>query len=465
MLRVFKQYYPIRNIFFVIGEGLLIFIVVLPVSFTLMSAGSFAVDILLLMKILLVATIGQICMYYSELYDFEGTQEFIDRGTRILRALGIAAVVLAFVYYLFPGANIDSEKFAISSVIVALIMIAWRVFLQLVFESGIFNQNIILLGSGQVANDIDSEIRKKKDCGYTVALQISEMPFAENISLNRTSKLLELPYSKGLCDRTKELAADKIVVAMNEKSELLPANELLECRLQGISIIDGDQFYEMLTGKLIVEKMNPNWLVFTDGFKNSTIHRLTKRMIDVFLSVTMTVILFPLMVITAILIKLDSKGPVFYTQDRVGKKAKIFRIYKFRSMINDAEKLSGPVYTRENDRRITKIGKYLRKWRIDEVPQLWNVIKGDMSLVGPRPERGFLVEMFGRKIPHYDKRFYAKPGITGWAQVNFGYGDSLEDYIEKLNYDLFYIKNRSILLDLMILIRTVKTVLLCQGSR
>ena len=171
------------------------------------------------------------------------------------------------------------------------------------------------------------------------------------------------------------------------------------------------------------------------------------------------------MILTAAAVLIESGRPTIFKQPRLGRQGRVFYMYKFRSMVKDAEKDSGPVITYKNDRRITKVGKYLRKWRIDEAPQMWNVLKGDMSLVGPRPEREFLVEMFGSKIPHYDKRFCVKPGITGWAQINFGYGESLEDYIEKLNYDLFYLKNRSLLLDLMILLRTIKTVLFGKGAR
>jgi exopolysaccharide biosynthesis polyprenyl glycosylphosphotransferase len=190
-----------------------------------------------------------------------------------------------------------------------------------------------------------------------------------------------------------------------------------------------------------------------------------KRAIDLIISISLLVFFLPLILVTAISIKLNSKGPVFYTQDRVGKHQKLFRIIKFRSMIKDAEKQTGPAYTRIDDPRITRVGKHLRKWRIDEIPQLWNILRGDMSLVGPRPERKFLVDEFGSRIPFYDKRFLFKHGLTGWAQINYGYGDSLEDYTEKLKYDLFYIKNWSILMDLMIVLRTIKTVLFAKGAR
>jgi exopolysaccharide biosynthesis polyprenyl glycosylphosphotransferase len=272
-------------------------------------------------------------------------------------------------------------------------------------------------------------------------------------------------FAGSLYQSAKALKANKIIVAMNENNQTLLLDELLKCRLNGIDVVGGNRFHEMLTGKIIAEQMNPEWLVFADGLTTSAFMGFIRRTMDLVLSLILIVLSSPLMMVVAILIKSDSDGPVIYSQDRVGTRLRLFRIYKFRSMVNNAEKVSGPVCTYKNDRRITTIGKYLRKWRVDEIPQLWNVLKGDMSLVGPRPEREFLVEMFGSKIPHYDKRFCVKPGITGWAQINCGYGDSLEDYIEKLNYDLFYLKNRSILLDVMILLRTINIVLFGRGAR
>jgi sugar transferase (PEP-CTERM system associated) len=417
------------------------------------------------MKILLVTSIWQICFYYADLYDFEVGEKLIERGTRISMALGIAAIVLSIIYYIFPDTNIDTKKFLASACLVGILMISWRLTFSVALKSDHFKRNIILIGTGQLANEIKSEIDEKKDCGYSMVLKLNESELNDFKYKYDHTRSSDQKYEGSLYRSAKKLKADKVIVAMNENGNELAMNELLKCRLNGIDIVGGDRFYEMLTGKLIVERMNPDWLVYAGGFTTSATMKVIRRMMDLVLSLVIIVLSIPVVILVAILIKSDSDGPVIYSQDRVGKRQKKFRIYKFRSMIKDAEKHSGPVITYKNDRRITKVGKYLRKWRIDETPQLWNVLKGDMSLVGPRPEREFLVDMFGSKIPHYDKRFCVKPGITGWAQVNCGYGDSLEDYIEKLNYDLFYLKNRSILLDLMILLRTIKTVLFGKGAR
>jgi sugar transferase (PEP-CTERM system associated) len=239
--------------------------------------------------------------------------------------------------------------------------------------------------------------------------------------------------------------------------------ELLKCRISGIEVLEGNTFYEMLMGKLIVEQINPSWLIFSAGFQKSFLQKLSKRTIDLLISSTMLILLSPLIVLTAIIIKLDSKGPIFFSQERMGENRKPYMVHKFRSMRSDAEKSTGPVWAQENDDRITKIGHFIRKTRIDEIPQLWNILKGEMSFVGPRPEREHFVRELEEIIPYYGERFSVKPGLTGWAQVSYGYGATVEDAIEKLNYELFYIKNMSILMDIMIVARTVKTVIFGMG--
>jgi sugar transferase (PEP-CTERM system associated) len=270
---------------------------------------------------------------------------------------------------------------------------------------------------------------------------------------------------KGLCEIAKDLRISKIVVALAEKRGALPTKELLKCRIDGINIIEGASFYEMLTGRLLVEHINPAWLIFSEGFHKSRLRRFIKRSLDLVLSLIMIITFLPVFIVIAILIKFDSPGPIFFSQERVGQNRKTYRIHKFRSMVADAEKKSGPVWANDDDDRITAVGRVIRKWRFDEMPQLWNVLQSEMSFVGPRPEREFFVKKLEEVIPYYGERFTVKPGITGWAQVSYGYGSSVDDAIEKLNYDLFYIKNMSIFMDLMIVMRTIKTVLVGKGAR
>jgi len=221
----------------------------------------------------------------------------------------------------------------------------------------------------------------------------------------------------------------------------------------------------LLAGKLIVDQINPAWIIFSAGFYKSRTRRFIKRSSDLIISLAMLIFFLPLIIVIAILIKIDSKGSIIFSQERVGKNKKPYMLYKFRSMVEDAEKHSGPVWASDNDKRITRVGRVIRKWRIDEIPQLWNVLKGDMSFVGPRPEREFFVNDLEEVIPYYGERFSVKPGITGWAQVCYGYGASVDDAVEKVNYDLFYIKNMSTFMDMMIILRTIKIVLFGKGAR
>jgi exopolysaccharide biosynthesis polyprenyl glycosylphosphotransferase len=221
----------------------------------------------------------------------------------------------------------------------------------------------------------------------------------------------------------------------------------------------------MLTGKVLVTKINPSWLIFSPGFRKSRTQTFFKRVEDILLSSIMLILFSPLFLVVALLIKIDSKGPVFFSQDRVGLHQKEYMMHKFRSMRADAEKLTGPVWAQDNDARITRVGKYIRKFRIDELPQLCEVFTGKMSLVGPRPERKHFTDELEKQIPFYSQRFNVKPGLTGWAQVCYDYGATLEDAIEKLNYELFYIKNMSLAMDAIIILRTVKTVLFGRGAR
>ena len=254
-------------------------------------------------------------------------------------------------------------------------------------------------------------------------------------------------------------------MVLKEQRGSFPMNQLIECRTRGIEVIDGCSFYEQLTGKVLVQKINPSWLVFSDGYKKSVIRNVLKRMEDIIGSFLLLVFFSPLLVLVGVLIKIDSKGPVFFVQDRVGKNKKEFMMHKFRSMVHNAESLTGPVWAGQDDPRITSVGKIIRKFRIDELPQLYDVFLGRMSLVGPRPERSHFTEQLEKEIPFYSQRFLVKPGITGWAQVSYDYGATVEDAIEKLNYELFYIKNMSTTFDLVIMLQTVKIVLFGRGAR
>lgn len=257
---------------------------------------------------------------------------------------------------------------------------------------------------------------------------------------------------------------DRIVVALDERRGKFPIDQLLYCRLRGIKVDDGLAFTEYLAGKLSVESLHPSSLIFSNGFKSSSLFRALKRGIDIVTSLLGLILLVPVTIAIAIAIKLDSKGPIFYQQERVGEDGRVFRLLKFRSMCVNAEE-NGAVWAKVNDGRVTRVGRIIRKLRLDEIPQMINVLKGEMSFVGPRPERPFFVNQLKRGIPFYSQRHAIKPGITGWAQICYPYGASKEDSLEKLKYDLYYIKHMSLFFDLVIIFETAKIVLLRKGSR
>lgn len=461
MLRILRQYYPIRNAFFVLGEGTAIFLSVLiaaSIFYEELPGGLFV-------KAMMISFVCQMCLYYNDLYSFGTIESFVKMGVSLVQALCVAAVFLAIIFFIPPFSKIEiiNSVYLVSLCFLIVFVVSWRFFYDQVLKRGIFNQKIIILGSGELARNIYGEIINTRDCGYVVEYVALESPDDKNFVDDKISKSICRKNHEGLCEIAHDHGIKKIVVALREQRGNFPMNELLKCRVDGINIIRGNTFYEMLTGKLSVEHINPAWLIYSVGFRNTPVAKFLKRVSDILLSLFMLITLSPIFLITAIFIKIDSKGPVFFSQERVGEKRKPYRIHKFRSMVQDAEEKSGPVWAQQNDSRITRVGNFIRKWRVDELPQLWNVLKGEMSFTGPRPEREFFVKGLEYIIPYYRERFAVKPGITGWAQVNYPYGASVKDATEKLNYDLFYMKNMSLLLDFVIVIRTVKTVVFGKG--
>ena len=258
--------------------------------------------------------------------------------------------------------------------------------------------------------------------------------------------------------------ASEIVIATEDRRGL-PVHQLVQCRLAGITVLDYLDFYERESGRVDISALTPSWFIFSSGFRTGAVVDAVKRAFDMLLCLLMLVAVLPLMAFTALAIALDSKGPILYRQERVGLHGRSFVLLKFRSMTTDAERDGAPIWAAKRDPRVTRIGWVIRKLRIDELPQLYNVLRGDMSFVGPRPERPYFVDRLAESIPYYLERHSVKPGITGWAQVHYPYGASLEDAKQKLSYDLFYLKNRGLFLDLIVLIRTVRVVLWPDGAR
>ena len=464
MLKVLKQYFPIRNMVFLLLEGGIIFGCILFSTALVTFSNSYWFDLMLVLRIALITFICQICLYYNDLYDFEVVSTLPEMIIRLLQALGITSIALAGIYFVFPLVIVDQKIYILSILLLMIFIVLWRIGYIQILNRGLFNEKIILLGSSRLAMDIYNQVDKAIDCGYSIAAVIPDN--GDTMVDDGVPK--DLVVSKGdagLAALSKAEKVNKIVVAFKEQRGNFPTQELIQCRTKGIEVIEGSSFYEMLTGKVLVKRINPSWLIFSEGFVKSRTKTLFKRIEDIVLSSVMLLLLSPLLLAVAVLIKLDSKGPVLFSQDRVGKGKKEYMMHKFRSMVADAEKLTGPVWAGDNDNRITRVGRVIRKYRIDELPQLWEVLTGKMSLIGPRPERKHFTDQLETQIPFYDQRFHVKPGLTGWAQVCYDYGATVDDAVEKLNYELFYIKNMSLALDIIIILKTVKTVLFGRGAR
>ncbi len=333
MLRVFKQYYPIRNVFFIIGEGLFIFASVLFASWIVIGYNSFVIDELLWFKALLMALFCFMGLYYNDLYDLKVTDTFLELTIRLFQALGGAAIFLATLYILFPQLIIGRGIFMISTAFTIVFIVTWRIGYTVILNQGLFNQKIIIIGSGELAKNIIDEIQEKKDCGYSIEVVVSEYNCKNscvendiNIQVNDT--IAQNSY-RGLCEIGKTLEIDKIIMAIEEKRGNFPVQELLRCRVGGIDVLEGVAFYEMLTGKLIVEQINPGWLIFSQGFKKSWARRFLKRTSDIVLSSIMIVLFLPLFVLIALMIKLESKGPVIFSQERIGQDRKSYNVQSF----------------------------------------------------------------------------------------------------------------------------------------
>jgi sugar transferase (PEP-CTERM system associated) len=463
ILKIFDQYIPIRKFAFFFLESAFITAMVLLGAYLrfLTDPVSFYAYQNLILKSLLITACVQLSLYYFDLYELKVFRSGLELSVRLLQSLGISSILLAVLYYLFPFLVIGRGIFFISLVFMGVVIVAWRITYNQISKAKQLDQKIMIVGSGPLARNIAGDILERLDTGFKVVGFIAADPERVGEKLVNPSIIGDQTHIVDIAAREK---VDRIIVALEERRGKFPHGQLLECKMRGIGVEEGIKFYEHLTGRLQVESLTPSFLIFSDGFKKSRLTMWTKRIIDLAVSVIGLVILFPLILIISILVKIDSPGPVLYRQERVGKRGKIFKLLKFRSMIENAE-ANGPLWAEREDERITRVGRWIRKGRLDEIPQLFNVLRGDLSFVGPRPERPYFVEKLRKEISFYDQRHTVKPGATGWAQINYGYGASQKDSLEKLKYDLYYIKNLSAVFDLLIIFQTIKIVLFGKGAR
>lgn len=409
-------------------------------------------------QIALFACVVLMTSFMFELYSRDKNQ---SRREILLRA-GVSSLVAFFIlsalYYTLPSYRLGRGAFGLSIVIFASLQFLWHSGYRIVLALPGLARRVLILGTGPLAEQIGQAILGNGGShvlvGYVNCASDPVLVPPQSVISNGVK----------IADAVRRERADKLVVSLSERRGVFPLQDVLACKMSGIDVVDAPSFYEQITGKLLVESTNPSWFIFSDGFK-TTYGKLYKRPLDVFLSSIGLVLCAPLFLVIPLLVALDSKGPVLFRQVRMGEGEKEFVVYKFRTMRADAEAKTGAVWSQENDPRITRVGKFLRKTRLDEFPQLFNILKGDMSLVGPRPERPEFIQELKKEIPYYSERHIAKPGLTGWAQVKYPYGASIEDSLEKLRYDLFYIKRLNFFLDLTIMIDTVRVVLFGRGGR
>ena len=389
-------------------------------------------------------------VYQPEKFDF---RERLSRSA-------IAVLLSAAVLILLPTPSGRNPVFImICLFLFFLLQNGWQILFHRFRGTSFFTDRVMVLGTGKVANNVENLIKaahgRYEMLGYVSTPMEGESVPSEHI-LGAMDDIVEL---------ARHNLANVIVIAMTERRGNLSPEKLVSCKLMGVRILDYPTFYELVTGKIPVEHINPSWLFQSQGYIITPFIRILKKILDVVCSLALLTICLPLFPLIALAIKLDSPGPVFYFQKRVGLNGKPFTIYKFRSMGPDSEGDSGPSWATENDPRVTRFGMFMRRTRMDELPQLLNVLKGDMSFIGPRPERPEFVDRIARITPYYTQRHAIKPGITGWAQVMYPYGASLGDAVEKLRYDLYYINHLSLFLELLILFETIKIVLFRRGGR
>ncbi len=416
----------------------------------------------LLWRAVLVAAVLQVCLHYCDLYDLRTLTDRRDLVIGLFRALGAASVLLALMYYWIPALVIGRGVFALASILIMSLVVGWRVAFEWLSLRGVPTERLLIVGTSAAAVSLARELfERRSELGVELVGFVDSDP-----------KLVGAPMiNPGVIGVVNDIPAivkakkvDRVVVSLADARGKLKMDDLLDMKLnQGVRFDHLVSVYEQYTGKIAVENLRPSWMIFSEGFRKSLALSAAKRASDIVMSLVGLIVTAPAMLLVAIAVRLTSPGPILYTQKRVGKDG-VFTIYKFRSMRSDAEATSGAVWSTENDPRVTPVGRFLRRTRLDELPQLWNVLKGDMSFVGPRPERPEFIAELTQRIPFYGQRHVVRPGLTGWAQVRHRYGSSIDDAQEKLQYDLFYIKNMSIAFDLYIVVETVKTVLVRGGS-
>lgn len=463
MIRLLHNNFPGRTVFLGISEVCLVALAF--VAATIARLGKTDASVMLsyeqgFLKILMLSVTFSVCMYYFDLYDSSILSNSREVLTRLVQVLGTVSILVACVYYVYPPLELGRGIFLIGLAFVAVILMLWRKLFLAINNLPQFAERVVIFGDAPLGRLLFDELRTRPELGLRIVGQISD-----DIAQTSQPPSDIGPARDDLTRLVESERASRIILTMGDDRGKLPVYQLLALKSNGVLIQDGAEVYEAVTGKVPLESLRSGWLLFSPGFRVSKTLLIYTRFICILVAALGLLLCLPLIPLIAFAIWLTSPGPVFYRQPRVGRDGSVFDCYKFRTMRPDAEADTGPTWAADSDPRITSVGKFLRLVRLDEIPQLWNVLKGDMSLIGPRPERPEFVEWLNREIPYYSLRHTIRPGITGWAQIRYRYGNSIEDVKEKLGYDLFYIKNMSPGLDSLILFHTVKIILLGRGAR
>lgn len=456
-----------RRLFLVVGEtGLL---AAAALCATYIRLGSETPEALLnhrgWMKLAMLTIVIQLAFYLFDLYDLPATRRYKRVIINMLIALSVATVLLSILFYIVPALQLGRGVFLVDIMIVLGVIPAWR--LVVAWSAGHpqfgVRERVLILGSGDQAIELARATLERRASGFHIVGFVDNKPELLGKSLINPSVI---GLTENIGSLVEQYQVDRIVVAVADRRGVFPTEELLNLSLSGrVAVEESAQYYERLTGKIDSEMLRPSWLIFSRGSRFTDFEYHVRRVVNAAFAGIGLVLSLPIMLLTALAIKIESRGPIFYVQERVGKNGRTFKIIKFRSMRVGAEATSGPVWAEEDDPRVTRIGRIIRKLRFDELPQFINILRGDMNFVGPRPERPMFVEQLGAIVPYYSQRHVVKPGLTGWAQIKYPYGASIDDAIEKLRYDLYYIKNQSLLLDPIIMFETIKIVLFGRGGR
>ncbi len=461
MVRLFNVYYPVRTLILLAGETLILcasFLAAGLIRFGSTSSGMFGQAGWY--RIAIAGGVFLLCMYYYDLYDSFILTSPREIVTRLIQVLGTGCVIMAAIYYFAPQSRLELGLFLVALGLAALLLGLWRKLFLVLNASNRFAVRSVLFGSGPLAKTLASEIQQRSEWGVKLVGYLGAP--ADSNSLNGLPCLGGL---ESLADVLQRERVAQVIITLGERRGRLPVELLLDLKARGVRVQDGADVYEALTGKVALDSLRLSWLLFSPGFQVSYLRRTQKRIFSLLLSLAALILTAPLFVVIAIAVRLDSKGPIIYRQQRVGQGGRIFMLNKFRTMKAGADANGDFRPARPDDERFTRVGRWLRRTRLDELPQLYNILRGDMHFVGPRPFVPSQEQECAEKIPFYRQRWSVKPGATGWAQINRGYCATIEDNADKLAYDLYYIKHMSLGLDLLIIFRTLKTLILGRGGR